>query len=131
MAIHPQPELKSVAVVQFFEGLTEEVGRRFNFSASTPKSVHAVGGVEHKQNARGDVLALSLHLRAQRHGHKRHQGHGISNPTKERMAKDEIQHGWLSWRRFNSPPTSTQVDSVRLAAVHRSVRCRATCGFLP
>ena len=64
MSVHPQSQLQLLAVVELFEGLAQQVGGRFNFPTSTPKRIHAVRGVEDKQNARGQIFAFSLDFAA-------------------------------------------------------------------
>ena len=51
--INAKPQFELVPLVEFLECFAEEVGRGFNFSMATPKRIHAVGGIEYEEDARG------------------------------------------------------------------------------
>ena len=129
MAIHAKSKFQFADGSEFREGFAQKLGRGLNLALSSPKGIHAVGRVKHKQNPCDSRRGVRGHLGPRLIVNGQSQGHG---------GKQEF-HKWSHQRRgslkhvqeVSSPPTKIQVDSVRWRVDRRWAQCHAICGCPP
>ena len=105
------------------QGLANSLVAVSIFALSTPKGIHAVGRVKHKQNPCDSYRGVCCHL-----------GPGVDRErTKPRTRAGDFTNGVIKgrassmWQEVSSPPTTIQAGSVRWQVAHRWERCHAIC----